>query len=238
MNRRRILMTGFLCSIVVSIAAITLESAAIDWPPRWQVIGNGESGVLDITVEDSGVVTARLFEESVEVLVSGRHLVIHRDTGRRTEIWEGWLSVEKAGSQRIVAGTISVDEDGQTRIFPWYGTPVVTDSPSPPPVVAAPASPEPTTLTAQEQPAEAEATATVTGGPLSGTWVTMLGERMEIGQDGKKLTVKTPDGSSHSGRMTGAASLVVGLRKGCCSGTLESLDVIAWSDGARWERTD
>lgn len=238
MNRRRILMTGFLCSIVVSLAAIAVVSAAIDWPPRWHVNGNGESGVLDITVEDSGVVTARLFEESVEVLVSGRHLVIHRDTGRRTEIWEGWLSVEKAGSQRIVAGTISVDEDGQTRVYPWYGTLVVTDSPSPPPVVVAPVSPEPTTSTASEQPAEAEATVTVTGGPLSGTWVTMMDERMEIGQDGKKLTVKTPDGSSHSGRMTGAASLVVGLRKGCCNGTLESPDVIVWSDGARWERTD
>ena len=32
--------------------------------------------------------------------------------------------------------------------------------------------------------------------------------------------------------------LIVGLRKGCCNGTLESPDVIVWSDGARWERTD
>ena len=238
MNRRRNLMTGFLCSIALSISAITVESAATDWPPRWQVNGNGESGVLDITVEDSGVVTARLFEESVEVLVSGRHLVIHRDTGRRTEIWEGWLSVEKAGSQRIVAGTISVDEDGQTRVYPWYGTLVVTESSSPPPVAAAPVPSESTPSAAPEQPAEAASAATVAEGPLSGTWVTMLGERMEIGQDGKKLTVKTPDGSSHSGRVTGAASLVVGLRKGCCSGTLESPDIILWSDGARWERTD
>jgi len=229
-------MSGFLCSIVVVFSATAVDSAAVDWPTRWQVNGNGESGALEITVEGSGDVTGRLFDEPVEALVSGRHLVIHRDTGGRTEIWEGWLSVEKIGSQRIVAGTISVDEDGETRVYPWYGTPAVTDPPAPPPVVAAPASPGPSTSPAPEKPAETVPTAA--GGPLSGTWLTMMGERMEIGQDGKRLTVKAPDGSSHSGRVTGAASLVVGLRQGCCNGTLESPDVIVWSDGARWERTD
>lgn len=237
MNSRRILTTGLVCSIVAFVFAMTAVSAATDWPPRWQVIGNGESGVLEITVEDGGNVTARLFDQRVEVLVSGRHLVIHRESGGRTEIWEGWLSVEQTGSQRIVAGKISVDEDGQTRVFPWYGTPVATESPSIAPVATAPVSAAPTPSTAPEQSAEAAA-ATVDEGPLSGTWVTMMGERMEIGQDGKKLTVKAPDGSTHSGRLTGAASLVVGLRKGCCSGTLESADIIAWSDGARWQRTD
>jgi hypothetical protein len=236
MKRRRILMPVIVCSIVLLISASAGASAAADWPTRWQVNGNGESGALELAVEDSGVLTGRLFEEPVEVLVSGRHLVIHRDTGGRTEIWDGWLSAEKTGSQRIVAGTISVAEGGETRVYPWYGTPAVTDPPALPPVVAAPASPGPPTPPAPETPAETVATSD--GGPLSGTWQTPTGERMEIGQDGKQLTVKTPDGVSHSGRVTGAASLVVGLRKGCCNGTLEIPDVIVWSDGARWERID
>ena len=68
--------------------------------------------------------------------------------------------------------------------------------------------------------------------------MSLTGERMEIGQDGNRLTVITADGSLHSGRVTGESSLVVGLRKGCCNGKLESPDVIVWNDGARWQRTD
>jgi hypothetical protein len=236
MKRRRILITAFVCSIVSFISGSAMVSAAAGWPTHWQVNGNGESGALELAVDDSGVATGRLFEEPVEVLVSGRHLVIRRDTGGRTEIWDGWLSVEKTGSQRIVAGTISVAEDGETRVYPWYGTPAGTDPAALPPVVAAPASPGPSTPPAPKTPVETVATSDE--GPLSGTWQTLTGDRMEIGQDGKQLTVKTPDGVTHSGRVTGTAALVVGLRKGCCNGTLESPDVIVWSDGARWERTD
>jgi len=52
------------------------------------------------------------------------------------------------------------------------------------------------------------------------------------------LTIVLADGSSHPGRMTGGSSLVVGLRQGCCNGKLEGPDLIVWSDGARWRRTN
>ena len=202
-------------ALIVTVAI----SAADAWPTRWQVNGNGESGAMDLTVDDSGVATGLLFGESIDGFVNGRHLVIRRDAGGRVELWEGWLSSEDSGENQFLAGSISITENGETRVYPWYGTLAAIDPPVPPPVVE-------------------ETAATGAGGPLSGIWQTLTGERIEIGQDGKRLTVTTSDGASHSGRVTGEASLVVGLRKGCCNGTLESPDVIVLSDGARWERTD
>jgi hypothetical protein len=220
MKRLPFLGTVYLCSIVVVVGVTFSVSAAEEWPTHWQVSGNGETGALQLTIDDSGGVTGQLFEVPVDGFISGRHLVIRRDAGQRTEVWEGWLSGAGTRSSPIVAGTISFDENGVSQVYPWYGTLEVTEA------VVTPESADPAP------------TATAPLGPLSGTWVSLTGERMEIGQDDKRLTVTMPDGSSHSGRVTGDSSLVVGLRKGCCSGNLESPDIIVWSDGTRWERTD
>jgi hypothetical protein len=179
-----------------------------------------------------------MLDVSVEGFVTGRRLVIRRQAGGRSEVWEGWLSQEKAGEARILAGSISIDDGGQTRIYPWFGTleSVETDAPST--ATRDGSDPVPSETGATVLVPESTDTAADSGGPLSGVWISSTGERVTVGQDGNRLTVVSSDGASHSGRMTGAASLVVGLRKGCCSGTLESPDVIQWSDGARWERED
>lgn len=245
MTCRTKLVTGKLCSIAVALGVLGAVSAADDWPTRWDVNGNGETGTLEFTVDDEGLVTGRLFGESIEGFANGRQIVIRRDAGDRTELWEGWLSSVAPDSSRIVAGSISAQEDGATRVYPWFGTQVATaesealapaDPPASPPPVAVPAPTDAPAPSATEKPSESAATPA--GGPLAGIWTSLTGERMEIGQDGNRLTVITADGSSHSGRVTGESSLVIGLRKGCCNGRLESPDVIVWSDGARWQRTD
>jgi hypothetical protein len=226
MKRRLILALGLLPSILVVLCGTVRVSASDEWPTRWQVNGNGEKGTLEFTVDDGGALVGRLLDEHVEGFVSGRHLVIRRSADGRVELWEGWLAGETAGANLIVAGSISVNEDGETSVYPWFGTPGASEGPETPITVPASAS------------APSATSAKVAGAPLSGTWVTLTGQRMEIGQDGNQLTVISPDGSSHSGRVTGESSLVVGLRKGCCNGTLESPDVIVWSDGSRWQRAD
>jgi len=209
-------------SVAVLLCAATAGTAvAGEWPTRWQVNGNGVTGVLELSIREDGSLIGRLMDEYVEGYVSGRHLFIRRTAENRAEIWEGWLGTE---SSLIVAGTISVEEAGRTVVYPWFGRPdVATQAASAP----APATEE--TLAAPSRPP---------GGPLSGTWESTTGGEAEIVQDGKNLTVTLADGSPHSGRMTGDSTLVVGLRKGCCNGELEGPDVIVWSDGARWQRAD
>jgi hypothetical protein len=218
MKYRPTLVFGLLISSLMMLCATVGVSASDDWPTRWQVNGNGEKGTFEFTIDDGGVLVGQLLYESVEGFVAGRHIVIRRNAGDRTELWEGWLSGENTGPNPIVAGSISVDEDGETRVYPWYGIPEISEDP--------------------EAPVNAPEAVAPEGGPLSGTWTSLTGQRMEIDQQGKRLTVVLPDGSSHSGRVTGESTLVVGLRKGCCNGTLESPDVIVWSDGARWQRSD
>jgi hypothetical protein len=244
MNRRPKLALGLSVSMLATVLAFTDAAASNAWPRRWQVNGNGITGVLEFEFREDGSLIGRLLDEYVEGYVSGRRLVIRRSTDDREEVWEGWLGEPRLGAARagnsgsnlIVAGTISVDEAGQTRVYPWFGTPegassAPASSPSPASSPASSSSPTP-------RPA-AEALATMpppADGPLSGTWTSVTGERLEIAQDGNRLTVTRSDGSSHSGRMTGSSTLVVGLRTGCCNGELDGPNAIVWSDGVRWHR--
>jgi hypothetical protein len=235
MNFRSKLSKGYLCSLVLGLGVVVAVTAADDWPTRWKVNGNGETGTLELTIDDEGVVTGQLFGQPVEGWVSGRHLVMRRDAGGGTEMWEGWLSGDGTGSAPIVAGTISVSKNGGSQVYPWFGT---LESTAAAPVVVAPAEAPSSAPPVAESPEGSTAVTEPAGGPLAGTWVSLTGERIVIEQDGQRLTVTMPDGSSHSGRVTGDASLVVGLRKGCCNGKLDSPDIIIWSDGVRWDRTD
>jgi hypothetical protein len=206
-----------------------------EWPTRWNVNGNGATGHLEFSIRDDGSLEGRLLGQSIEGYVSGRHLFMRRVIDDRTEVWEGWLgrpgprrSPDGEASSNLIAGTISVDEAGRTLVYPWFATPdsgSPTSSPAESPIIVAPA---PTAAAGSEKP---------DGGPLSGFWSAAEG-RVEIIQDGNRLTVILPDAAERSGRMTGVDTLVVGLRKGCCNGNLDGPDVIIWSDGARWRRTD
>jgi hypothetical protein len=239
MNRRPLLALGLSLSILAATPAVTATPAPGEWPTRWQVNGNGATGVLELSIRGDGSLIGRLLDEPIEGYVSGRHLFIRRTVGERAEIWEGWLGKPRsddppAGSNLIVAGTISVDEAGRTLVYPWFGTPEppaarvsVAETP--------PASSPPAPIAV---PDTASMASPPSGGPLSGTWTSVGGEQFEIVQDGKRLTVTRSDGSLHAGRMTGASSFVVGLRKGCCNGEFDGPDVIVWNDGVRWRRAD
>lgn len=72
---------------------------------------------------------------------------------------------------------------------------------------------------------------------LSGVWIASEG-RAEIFQQGRDLEVVLPDGTRHQGRFTAIDTIVVGLRKGCCKGTLKDPDQISWSDMTVWRRAD
>ena len=215
----RLRFLGLVCLVsAVSVSLVFTNSAASDrWPSHWQVNGNGVIGELEISIGESGTLTGRLFDDPVEGYVSGRHLVIRRvgSGDDRSEVWEGWLAQPTGDdSELIVAGTIKVSEGDRTKVYPWFGTQSRLSSAS--------GASEPETDGA---------------GRLSGHW-TAAGGTVEIIQDGKNLTVILADGSSYAGRMTGEESFIVGLRKGCCNGELDGPDVISWSDGARWRRSD
>jgi hypothetical protein len=213
-------------------------AASDRWPTEWRVNGNGVTGTLELAIGQTGALTGRLYGEAVEGYVSGRHVVIRRTVGEegRSEVWEGWLAQPSGeGSELIVAGTITISEGDRTQVYPWFGT---RSSPAPPPVATPPVAdvesvPAPPPLVPAAEPVPAQAT----GERLSGKWLATEGT-VEIVQDGKLLTVVMPGGSSHSGRVTGGDTLIVGLRKGCCNGKLEGPDVISWGDGSRWKRAD
>jgi hypothetical protein len=232
MDRRRVL---FLCLSFSVLAAqlVVVAAPTGEWPTRWQVNANGVSGVLELSFREDGSLIGRLLDEYVEGYVAGRHLFIRRTADDRTEVWEGWLG---SSPDLIVAGTISVDEAGETTVYPWFGTPEGAaelsssdplPSPVPPPAVASPAPSAPAPVPSSSS-----------DGALSGNWVTSGGERVQVVQTGNRLTVTLADGSSHDGRMTGSSTLVVGLGHGCCNGTLDDPNSITWSDGARWRRAN
>jgi hypothetical protein len=235
---------GSLIFTSMILVAPSGASESVEWPTRWRVNGNGVTGSLEFTVDREGRLAGSLLNDSVEGFVSGRHLLIRRSANGRLEIWEGWLADPRAedpaatsdGSDRFVAGTYTITGSGQTTVHPWYGRPEPGESSA----ADSPATADAPLVAHVPSPAEAASPApsTASTDPLSGTWTSITGERAEIVQDGKSLTVVLADGSSHSGRMTGESGLVVGLRQGCCNGKLEGPNVIVWSDGARWQRAD
>jgi hypothetical protein len=240
MNRRSMMVFGLSVALLVPPPAFAGNAPSGDWPTRWQVNGNGETGVLEFSIGENGALSGRLLNRPVAGYVSGRHLILRRSFDERTEVWDGWLGQPReaadiedaASSQTIVAGTISVSEAGQTQVYPWFGTSQSLSSGS------ASSSPAAAVLAVTPPAAfDSPAAGTPDAGPLSGFWSGTEG-RFEVVQDGNRLTVILPDESSRSGRMTGTDSLVVGLRKGCCNGKLDGPDVIVWSDGARWQRSD
>jgi hypothetical protein len=267
MKRQRFSVVALSVTLLAVAMSPAIAASSGEWPTRWQVNANGVTGILEFTIEEDSSLIGRLLDGYVEGYVSGRHLFIRRTSATQSEVWEGWLGKPRPGemmseSSVIVAGTISVDEDGKTVVYPWFGRPereasvsTVTPPPpvSPPPSSTSPppkpsaesattsgraekpkSAPEPEPVVVEETPFEPAPT----DGPLTGTWRTTTGGPARILQDGKKLTVTLSDGSLHSGRLTGDSTLVVGLRTGCCNGKLESPDVILWSDGSRWQRGD
>ena len=236
MNRRRTMLLCLAVSILATYPGFADAAGPADWPTRWQVNADGVEGILEFSIRDDGSLIGRLLDAEFEGYVAGRHLFLHRTGAERVEVWEGWVG---QGDKPIVAGTISVETAGETVISPWFGMPAEASSPSPtspvvPPPVAEPpsaAAPTPAAVPPPVPPPPSD-------GSLSGTWATAGGERIEIVQTGNVLSVTRSDGSSHSGRITGSSTFVVGLGKGCCSGTLDGPNVIEWSDGARWRRTN
>jgi len=233
MNRHRMLLLCLTVSVLATTSAFAEPPDSGAWPMRWQVNANGVEGVLEFSIRDDGSLTGHLLGADVAGYVAGRHLFVRRTDGDRAEFWEGWLG---EGTKLIVAGTISVDQAGQTLTYPWFGIPeeasastsqTPSTSASPPAAVVPPPAPVPP-----------PATPPPSDDPLSGAWATADGERIEILQTGNALSVTRSDGSSHSGRMTGSSTFVVGLGKGCCSGKLDGPNVIEWSDGVRWRRTN
>lgn len=230
MNRHRTLLLCLTVSILATLPAFADPPDSGVWPTRWQVNANGVEGVMEFSIRDDGSLTGSLLDENVEGYVAGRHLFVLRTDADRAEVWEGWLG---QGTKLIVAGTISVNQAGQTLIYPWFATPDEATVPSPP------ASPTPPPAVVPPPAATPSPVAPPpSDGSLSGAWATANGERIEIVQTGNVLSVTRSDGSSHSGRMTGSDAFVVGLGKGCCSGKLDGPNVIEWSDGARWRRTN
>jgi hypothetical protein len=169
-------------------------------------------------------------------------------------ILAGTISVDEAGKTVVYPWFGRPETEALISAVPPPATPSVSPLPSsPPPPPASTAEiaptaeiaeepriePEPEPIVVEQTPPPAPAPAKApSDGPLSGTWKTTTGGPARILQDGKKLTVTLADGSLHSGRLTGASTLVVGLRTGCCNGEVESPDVIVWSDGSRWQRAD
>lgn len=233
MRHALILALGVAVSILPGPDGFAASAKIADWPTHWQVNGNGVKGTLEFSVDDQGAVTGRLLDQPVEGFVSGRRLFLRRSAAGQAEVWEGWLAqprraddAKKTGDTGfIVAGSISVSDARQTQVYPWFGT---TETVPETPTSVAPGIPI----------APVAASRTSSDGTLSGIWSAEADARIEIDQQGSGLIVTLSDGTSHAGRMTGSSSFVVGLRKGCCSGTLETPDVIVWSDGVRWERAD
>jgi len=250
MDRQSLLVLGISLSLLAATAAPVVAADSGAWPTRWTVNGNGVIGALEITIGDDGSLSGRLLDQEIEGYISGRHLLVRRTLEDRVEVWDGWLGQppsggtgeETAGSNLILAGTITVDAADGTKVYPWFGRPdAAAAATSATPASVAPdaaAAPVPApTPAAAPTPSPAPPPAERAAGPLTGFWSSLQGS-IEIVQDGNQLTAILPDGSSRSGRMTGDDTLVVGLRKGCCNGHLEESDVIVWSDGSRWKRSD
>jgi hypothetical protein len=228
---RPVYEASLVLSVMLSLAGAATAASEVDLPSHWSIHAGGPPGALDLVVEPSGEVSGQLLGQPVRGFIAGRHLVLHRSTGTRLEVWDGWLA---SGPDRFIAGTITVHDGDATSIQPWYGRSEEGPEPEVEPDDSAgeagglPLSPA--------EGGEARGAAPGAGRwDLSGLWNTS-GGRAEISQDGRTLTVVLPDGTRQRGRFTAADTIVVGIRKGCCKGKVQGPDLISWSDGAVWRR--
>jgi len=235
-------------------------SQETDLPARWQVQADGWSGTLVLSIDPSGTISGTLQDRAVTGFLAGRRLVLHRATGDRTEVWDGWLPEASSSAGLFLAGSVTLGGPDGSRIHPWYAVPETDAAPAVAQEPAADAgdpvpAPEPAPLVttgvaaaATEAPPAAEPTAKAPEADrspssepepegLSGIWLD-YDNRIEIIQKGQNLSVLMPDGTRHEGRYTASDTFVVGLRRGCCKGQLERPDRIRWSDGTIWTRTD
>jgi hypothetical protein len=223
-TRRR----GLFAGVVVLCYAASLSSAG-----EWTVDGP-IPGALVLSASAAGRVTGTFAGEPVDGLLVHRHLVLLRTTPEGPELWDGWLSPDASR----IGGTVTLSTGEQQ---PWSARradtgsntvvvpPPRTASPTPPPPRPTPTPAPPTAAAPVAQPLPPD-TARV-----AGRWQTPTGSA-HIRQEGRRLEVDLPDGRTVGGRITGEASLVAGLRLGCCRATLEGTDRIRWEDGAVWIR--
>ncbi len=247
-----LVIVGMVAALLVTVGAVTQE---VDTAVRFAVNGNGVTGELSYTVAADGSVDATLLGAPAHGLLAGRHLVLRRHAGSRDELWDGWLSDASTGRPTLVAGTVTVTvTDGSAvTVLPWFGQAPSGEGPAE--QAAAPAGSPAETPRSVETPAGAPtpvpprllpgppgvappalgASATTTPWSLDGRWSTPRGVAT-IAVDGSRISATLADGRTVSGRMTGPASLVLGLGLGCCKGDLEGPDQISWSDGTVWYR--
>jgi hypothetical protein len=242
-------------------------SEGVDLPASWRVQADGWIGTLELSVEPSGRVSGTLQDRTVTGFLAGRRLVLRRTMGDRDEVWEGWLSEDAGSSELFIAGSVTLGDGGLVRPWYAVPRPG-TDRSDPPVAGPEADPSDSTVLAPEEsaaaEPADVATTAVAApdkdvrpptepaaddpgairlsasgweGQDLSGTWLTSDG-RVEILQQEGGLEVILPDGTRHSGRFTAIDTIVVGLRKGCCKGTLQDSDQISWSDGSNWRRAD
>ncbi len=218
---------------VLTVVIIAAWAATPCSAGEWRVHG-AVDGTLIVNATGPGRVKGTLSGDPVDGYLVNRRLVFLRCTGDDPQLWEGWLSDD---ANRI-SGTVTLGSGQQQ---PWYALrqPGATDTivvPRPPR-----ASPTPPWPTATATPAPPEVTRTPSApqaahGPwLTGRWHTPTGTAT-IQQTGRRLELTLPDGRTVGGRITGDASLVAGLRLGCCRASLEGSDRIRWEDDAVWLR--
>jgi hypothetical protein len=226
--------------------ALASQDEGVDLPARWQVQADGWTGTLTLNVDASGRVSGTLGDRPVTGFLSGRHLLFHRTGGGHEEVWQGWLPEGSAPPALFVAGSVTVGGSEGERVHPWYAVPehpaaagdptVLTqeEGADPEPPGGAESSPPEPSLA---DPVVISPSAAPWDGPdISGAWLSPDGP-VEILQQGRSLTVVLPGGTRHGGRFTATDTLVAGLAKGCCKGKLQRPDLIAWSDGSVWRRS-
>lgn len=253
LGRRRGWRTVLLVALSVvaaSLVAVGAVTQEVDTTVRFAVNGNGVTGELSYSVSGDGSVEATLLGAPAHGLLAGRHLVLRRHAGGRDELWDGWLSDSESSGPKMVAGTVTVTDGKSVTVLPWFGQAPGEQTVAPAEPVAAGARP------VEASPVESASTSSAprllpdsvgaasprtnpsgsaTPWSLAGRWSTPRGVAT-VNVDGSRLSVTLPDGRSVSGRLTGPASLVLGLGVGCCKGDLEGPDQISWSDGTVWYR--
>lgn len=107
------------------------------WTHKWQVNGNGYTGLLVYNVNPQTMrVNGLLLGTPVEGYKVGRHLVLHRYPQGKSQIWDGWEMDSRLGApslssyskQPFLAGTISEHKAGDS-LSPWYAVPLSVQAP-------------------------------------------------------------------------------------------------------------
>lgn len=133
--KKVVLLAAMLCLFWVTqgAAAQNLNS----WQHKWQVNGNGYTGLLVYNVNAQTMrVNGLLLGTPVEGYKVGRHLVLHRYPQGKSQIWEGWELDSSLGAPnlpsysqtRFMAGTIS-EHKARNSLSPWYALPLSVKAP-------------------------------------------------------------------------------------------------------------